>query len=210
MKKLYLGLTTTSKSDWRAKIKEVAKFKIKELSLFPTFLKINERKELYEKLDKTNLKKIPHVHLRDDMESWEPEFFIKRYKTEVFNIHASQNFVSFLKSNKEYLSMIYVENCYGNLHANQKLFSLEKMIQNESVAGVCLDLSHLEGERQIYPHDFAITEKLLKKSVIGCNHISAIKNKCYADPIYGTCLDDHWLSDLSELDYLKSYPLEYF
>jgi len=36
---ILLGLTTTPRSDWRGKVEEIKKFKIKELALFPTFLK---------------------------------------------------------------------------------------------------------------------------------------------------------------------------
>lgn len=68
--KILLGLTTTPKSDWREKVKEIEKFGIKELALFPTFLSPDERKELYTLLEKTKIKNIPHVHLRDDMEEW--------------------------------------------------------------------------------------------------------------------------------------------
>ncbi|MDD5464316.1 MAG: hypothetical protein PHP62_04145, partial [Candidatus Moranbacteria bacterium] len=63
---ILLGLTTTPKSDWRGKVEEMKKFGIKQIALFPTFLKIDDRKELYKLLEDIDGLEIPHVHLRDD------------------------------------------------------------------------------------------------------------------------------------------------
>lgn len=86
-KEILLGLTTTPKSNWIRKIDQIDEYKIKKIALFPTFLKIEDRKELYDLLEKTCLEEIPHVHLRDDMEEWELEMYIQKYNTQVFNIH---------------------------------------------------------------------------------------------------------------------------
>jgi len=203
--KILLGLTTTPRSDWREKVKEIKKFSIKEIALFPTFIKLGEREELYEMLAKSCVEKIPHVHLRDDMESWELDFFIKKYKTEVFNIHATDIFDMFAKDNSEHTKNIYIEN---NTDTGKRfLNSLRRS------AGICLDLSHL--------HDFWTLQKiktyrhftnLIKKYPIGCCHISAILEKPVTynrwdikipgtDRIYSS----HLLGNLYELDYVREY-----
>jgi len=55
-KKILLGLTTTPKSDWREKVREIEKFRIKEIALFPTMLEMKGRKKLYGLLERTNLR----------------------------------------------------------------------------------------------------------------------------------------------------------
>ena len=61
------------------------------------------------------------------------------------------------------------------------------------------------------PKMFKQTLKMIKKYPIGCNHISAIKKKSHFNKNSATFrYDNHHLADLSDLDYLKRYPLNYF
>jgi hypothetical protein len=68
-RKILLGLTTTPRSDWREKIREIDELGLEEAALFPTFIHLPERKELYGLLEKTGIKKAPHVHLRACLKS---------------------------------------------------------------------------------------------------------------------------------------------
>jgi len=205
MKKILLGLTTTPKSDWREKVKEINKFKIKEIALFPTMLAMAERKELYKLLEKTCVKRIPHVHLRDDMENWELDYFSGKYKTKLFNIHLSQAFDKLVKQNKKYLKKIYIEN---NLKIDDGYAKLLK-----DVGGICFDVSHfhdLWAMRKIPAYnDFP---RLLEEYPIGCCHLSAIREQstpCNSWDLKSSELDEffcyHWLDNLSQLDYVKNY-----
>ncbi len=78
-------------------------------------------------------------------------------------------------------------------------------------AGVCLDFSHLENDRLLFSERFKEQRSLLLQYKIGCNHIAAIgaTKKLTED---GTCMafDKHIFNELSELDYLKNYPEEFF
>ena len=86
MKTVLLGVTTQSKLAWKNKIKEIEKFEIREISLFPTSLDKEDRKEMYNLLECSSLQRIPHVHLRHDMQAWELDYLMEHFKTKVFNI----------------------------------------------------------------------------------------------------------------------------
>jgi len=195
-KKILLGLTTTPASDWREKIREIDEFGIKEIALFPTFLKTEERKELYGLLEKTGLESILHVHLRgEDMDIEELDYFVKKYHTKVFNIHSPRSFPVEYDYSK-YKNIIYLEN--ADFIPNEKEI-------NELGNGLCIDFSHWESGLKEKNKKYNNFEKLIKKYPIGCAHISGISEKLfpytYCEPAY----DIHTINDLSELDYIKKY-----
>lgn len=200
--KILLGLTTTPKSDWREKVKEIEKFKIEELALFPTFLKLNERKELYALLEKTKLKNIPHVHLRDDMEQWELGLFYEKYNSRLFNIHPNEAGLNFI-NNSKYKNIIFVEN----------LFDLDeiyfKILNN--CGGLCIDFSHWEDRGSITKNKgYEKMEETIGKYKIGCCHISSINEDSIEGIDYQTGKkiiyhDNHMMSDISRMDYIKKY-----
>ncbi len=199
-------ITTIEKSRWRQKIKEINKLKLKKVAVFPTCLSRPERKELYQLLKKSSVREIPFVHLRSDVSPEEIEYLIKNYNTKVFNIHTQVEY-PLLYDLSRYSNMIYIE----NTHLPFQDVELRKF------AGICLDFSHLENERLLYPETYRTKLKFLKSYSIGCNHISAICPKPFfaKQSVNGNTLremhyDSHYLHNLSELDYLKNYPQEYF
>lgn len=199
------GLTTTPNSDWRGKIKEIDQLDLKEIALFPTFLKIDEREELYDLLEKTKLERILHVHLRDDHKDWELDYCISRWKSHLFNIHPNKAGSDFLRKSPR-RKMIYVE----NLHCIDKHY-LEAMRLG---AGICIDFSHWQDQGLFQKHEgYDKFPDIIKDNKVGCCHISAIIDAPfeYVDPITGNkhqCQDDHTLSDFKQLNYIKNF-LEY-
>lgn len=200
--KILLGLTTCLNSEWKNKIKEIDKFGIKELALFPTMLKIDQRKELYNLLEKTNLKEIPHVHLRDDMEEWEVEFLIGKYKANLFNIHPSESGYNYVIKSK-YKNKIFVEN---QAKLNETFFNVLN-----NCGGLCIDFSHWEDKGEIQKNEgYEKMEELIKKYKIGCCHISAISENILEEYNYEInkiifCHDLHIMNDLNQLNYIKKY-----
>ena len=69
-KRIFVGLTCTSarrdKGHWKKQLQEINQLGIKEIALFPTTLKPKARKNLYKELEKSCIKKIKLVHLRDE------------------------------------------------------------------------------------------------------------------------------------------------
>lgn len=202
--KILPTITTTGlKKGWIDKIYELRENMIQEIALFPTAILKNERLELY-RLLKKNILKIPYVHLRSDMEFWEIEYFIKEYETKIFNIH-SMNDYPHIYDYSAYKNIIFIENTFSGLNNDEV----------KKFAGVCIDFSHLETDRLGYKEIYEQNIKVIKKNTIGCNHISAVRKETWIDNSnknYPAKIrhDFHKLLDLSELDYLKNYPLKYF
>lgn len=201
-KNILLGLTTTPGSDWRTKILEIDKLQIKEIALFPTFLKKEDRFELYSLLSKTHVKSIPHVHLRDKMQEDELDYLVDKYNVRVFNVHGNDDVIKKYRSSK-YRGMIYVENL--------EKINDEFLRSLEVFSGICLDVSHWEdigvvqGEKS-----YKKFEKLLETHKIGCSHVSAMTKEAMFYENYRTkenikFYSRHYMRDLSELDYLKKY-----
>lgn len=194
------GLTHSKVSEWQEKVKEIDVLSIKEISLFPTSLNIEQRKLLYALLEKTKLETIPHVHLRHDMEEWEIDFLIKKYKTEVFNIHPVRDVVMNVDFLKKFRSLVFVEN----------LHFLPEKEELDNSGGFCLDVSHwedavLNGDQK-YNEDI---KSLLSSYNIGCAHVSAMRQEPHIDinPKYPdrTEYADHKYNKMEEFDYIKKY-----
>ena len=196
-RRIFPSITTTN-SDWREKIEEIAKLGLKEVCLFLTCLNKKERKELYKLIEGTKIEKIPLVHLRNDMDLEELDYLKESYKTEVFNTHTERKYPLIYNLDK-YRNIIYIENASLPLD--------EEEIKN--FAGVCLDFSHLENKRLLEQEVYKNEIEIIEKYPCGCNHVSAVKKFLLKeeDRLYH---DSHYLEDLTELDYLKRYPAKYF
>lgn len=190
---ILLGLTTTPGSDWRGKVEEMKKFGIKKIALFPTFLGIDQRKELYLLLESIEGLEIPHVHLRnEDIEEWEMELFEKKYKTTIYNIHANRGLNEFLK---KYSNKICVENHFKLLDKNQ----IAKL------GGLCLDVQHLGRSKTEAPQAYAQVMEFLKKYPVGCCHVSPLPKLKYLLKRLFKRRGGHYMMGLSELDYARQY-----
>jgi len=192
-----VSITTTA--EWKEKIKEIDELGLEKAALFPTFLELEQRKDFYALLEKTCLKRVPFCHLRSDMEFWELDYLIKRWKCSAFNLHTQREY-PFQYDYLKYKDMLYIENvCFD--------FKEEEL---RSVAGICLDFSHLENDRVLRPKKFEKRKKVLEKYKIGCNHISAVQEKPYKDKEGHLVVSCHLMNNLKEMDYLKHYPEHYF
>jgi len=135
------------------------------------------------------------------MELWELDYLIERYQTEIFNIHSMKQY-PLLYNYDKYKQMIYIE--------NSTVFPLQEK-EIKDFAGICLDLSHLENIRLIDQNAYEDNINLLEKYPIGCNHISAIKKSPFSKKDSPRLrYDCHDLENLSELNYIKTYPVNYF
>lgn len=202
--KILPTITTTPGSDWTDKVSEINILKLNEIALFPTYLNTDQREKLYKMMEKSSVKSIPYVHLRSDMDISEMEYLMKRFKTEVFNVHTNREF-PFMHDYSKYADLIYIENIYYPLDENE----IKKF------AGICIDFSHLENDRMLYKEKFEHNTGLIEKYKIGCNHLSAMKKEPEIDSgnkydASANRYDSHNFKSYSELDYLKNYPRRYF
>jgi len=187
--------TITTTAEWRKKIQEAKKLKLKEVCFFPTMLEKPERKEAYKLLKKAGIEKIPFVHLKMNMNEKEVLYLKKNFHTKVFNIHTKNEYL-FSKNLKKFKKQIYLEN---------SVVDFEKGEINEW-AGMCIDTAHMENLRLMKNPLYNNFMKLLKTSKIGCAHISAILKTPIFDPRRnGYGYDFHRYTNLKEFDYLKRY-----
>jgi len=202
MKHILPTITTAKGSNWKEKIAEINILGLEEIALFPTCLTEEERVELYEILKKTNLKSIPFVHLRSDFKEEEIAWLRENYHTKVFNTHSERLYPLKYPWDKYKKDLIYIENTHLGFPEDEL----------QEYAGVCIDFSHLENDKIIFPERYEQSIRMIKNHKIGCAHLSAIRNEQKHDPEKPEEIrfDYHILENLSELDYLKNYPQEFF
>ncbi|MDD3292934.1 MAG: hypothetical protein PHI45_01300 [Candidatus Pacebacteria bacterium] len=198
--KIFPTITTTN-FKWKEKIREADELGIIELAVFPTVLNKIQREELYDFLKHSKIKSIPFVHLRSDMGLDEIEFFIKKYNTQIFNVHSEKSY-PIPKEWAKYSNIIAIENTHA-------CYLDEKEIKK--FGGICIDFAHLENDRITDLNKYYRNSELMSRLPIRCNHISAIKNKFKIEED-GDKLryDSHVFENLSEFDYLKKYSYNYF
>jgi len=196
-------ITTTSGSNWKEKFREIEALKIEEVALFLTCLTKDQRKNLYEVLKNSSIKKIPLVHLRSDMDVSELEFLAKTYDTRVFNTHSERLFPIDNEWLVKYRELICIENTYDASLDPEEI---------KKYGGICLDFAHLENLRLLENERYKKEIEVLSKFPIKCNHVSVIKKEfSFVDSKTRKLqYDSHHLDDFSELDYLKNYPVQYF
>lgn len=196
-------ITTTSGSNWKEKFREIEALKIEEVALFLTCLTKDQRKNLYEVLKNSSIKKIPLVHLRSDMDVSELEFLAKTYDTRVFNTHSERLFPIDNEWLVKYRELICIENTYDAPLDPEEI---------KKYGGICLDFAHLENLRLLENERYKKEIEVLSKFPIKCNHVSVIKKEfSFVDSKTRKLqYDSHHLDDFSELDYLKNYPVQYF
>lgn len=198
-RKILVSVTTTKDADWHSQIRGADELGLKEVALFLSCLEQDERKDLYQLLEKSKIKSIPFVHLRNDMELWELDYFVKNFGTKLFNIHSQTEF-PWLYDYSKYKDIICIENVHRCWNKEEAKFP----------GGLCLDISHLEDDRLLYKKRFEHNSKILEKYPIGCNHISAIQKVTHIIEKGFAVYSSHFFKNLSEFDYLKRYPLKYF
>lgn len=190
--KIFLTITTHPDFSWQHKIWEVDRLGIREVSVFPTFIKQKERKKLYKALERSKIKHIPHVHIRDDFEKWELEFFYKKYGTRFFNIH-EHSFDDLYKW-RGYEKYIYLEYNYDNKISN--------LVRVKKINGICVDFSHFWASKYRDTDEYDKTIADLNKFKVGCNHLNGYSYKFKRDL--------HYVSNIRQFDYLKNIPRKYF
>lgn len=205
-KKILFGLTTTAKSDWRDKIKEIKDMEIKEVAILPTMLNAVQRREMYTLLEQTPLESIPYCHLRDDFLEQEVEYLIEKYKTKIFSIHADSTGYALHNKLAKYSPMITVEN--PSMFKPDSQFDKENFA-NHQVIGICLDLAHYQTVADFDKKDLKKLDDMLASFPIMLNHISPYHvnpmAKLLNKPEMG-----HFAEKLSDFDYLKALPAGYF
>jgi hypothetical protein len=195
--KEFLVSITTVSGKWREKLAEINHLGLNKVAVFLTGLDKNENNKLFSEITKSTIKEIPFVHLKSTTTLKEIDFLIEKFNLKKANIHTAREF-PFILDYSKYKNMIYIENTGPQL--DQK--------EIKKYAGICLDFSHLEGDKTLKPLKYKANCRLIQKFNVGCNHVSAFKFPPKKTLNY--LKSSHYFTDLSQFDYLSHFPESYF
>lgn len=188
--KILISITGRKPSDWKNKLLEIKKIKLTRVALFLEFYTSKEKRKIYEALLESNIKEIPLVHIRNDMDKEELEFLEKNFKTKCFTIHEES--FKYLDKWKGFHKKLYLELNYDN--------HLPKIVHVKKIGGFCIDLSHFKAsEERNKTKDFKYINqrKNIHKYFVG-NHLNGYS--------YTRKRDLHTIRTLKDFDYLKEIP----
>lgn len=193
--KIFVGVTTLNyrgkPHNWKKQFQEIKKFGIKRISVFPTILNFEERKEFYKELDNSGVEEIPLVHMRvEDFMEDELNYFITKFKTKWFNCHERDADIIYKKFPK-HRNLILLETGHNN--------NLKEKIKPEKMGGICADISHFMRSKENNNTEYYYIKKNFNN--IKANHLNGYD-----------CLrkDTHHIKHKHQLDYLKELPKKLF
>jgi len=189
---IFPTITTCPTYSWKHKLQEVKRLGLTEVSVFPTYIEQSERKKLYQALDESNIQWVPHLHVRHDFETWELDFFWKRFKTRSFNYH--EDFWKYVKIWDKYKKNLYIEFDYDRV--------VDERANLKVISGLCVDLSHLWASRARDGVEFAMQDEYATRNGAACNHLNGYDSYHKKDV--------HRVTNKHQLDYLKEIPKKFF
>ncbi len=104
---LFVSITGEENENWQRQIREINEYGIEEAAVFVERFRKEQREPLYRALLKSDIEKVPLVHLRHDVAVEEIDFFVNNFSTPYFNIHEETFY--FLDKWKKYWDKIYLE-----------------------------------------------------------------------------------------------------
>ena len=156
---------------WQEKLLELELDRLAAVGLFLTGLNSEQRQECYRRLQAIRAGhefKIPFVHAVSSMSQGEYELLIEQFGTQYFNLHPAKHFPREHELSAELRQQILIEN-----FSSDYMLSLADL---DGYAGICLDLSHLEQSRLLYPRVYESNLRLAESVPVLANHISAVSS----------------------------------
>jgi len=187
-KKIYPSITGFVNADWQGQLKEINELKLTEAAVFLSSFDKKERDHLYKFLLKSSLKRIPLVHLRDDTDGSDIDFFSENFGTVYFNIH--ENFFKILNQWKGKWKNLYLELNYND--------QIPKDVDVKKLGGFCIDFSHLKTSVARGTKEAFYVYQNKDKIKFCCNHLNGY------DPVLEQ--DKHTVTHLKDFDYLLNLP----
>ncbi|KKS26043.1 MAG: hypothetical protein UU87_C0004G0027 [Parcubacteria group bacterium GW2011_GWA2_42_11] len=187
---IFVGITNHEDHNWRVKMADIEKLGISEAALFLEQIPEKaERQEVYKALEKSCVKKIPLVHIRNEMDSDELELLCSRYNNPCLTIH--EDTFACLDKWRDFQKNLFLEMNFDGL--------VPDFVKVEKIGGFCVDLAHFKAGEEKWSDEFLYTlSKQKHHKYFACNHVSGYsyeKNK-----------DVHRITDLKQFDYLKTLP----
>ena len=187
-KRIMPSITGFNARQLNRKIGEAEKFKLYDIPLFFERLSIKEREKVYTRLKKSSIKKIPLVHIREDMSIKELDFFKKNYQTKYFTIHEIH--FKIIKKWRGFYKDLYLEMNKDNI--------VDQDVIVEKIGGFCVDLSHFKSAEEKWSKEFTYTLERADDKIFACNHLNGYS--------YRQNIDLHSISHYREFNYLRTLP----
>lgn len=188
-KNIFLSLTGNTEQDWEAKINEINFFKIETVALFLEKYRKSQRKKIYKALEESCVKKIPLIHIKNDMGKDELKYLCQKYDNPCLTIH--EDSFKNLDAWNGFHQNLYLEFNYND--------SVSRNVDIDRIGGFCIDLSHFKSAEERWSKEFEyIINKRNKRNLFKCNHLNGYS--------YQKNQDMHMISSLEEFEYLKTLP----
>jgi len=187
--KILISITGSKENHWRNKLEEIDKLKISKIALFLENFKLSQRKKIYRALLNSKVKRIPLVHIRNDMTRNELIFLAQNFYSLYFTIH--EDGFKILYKWRGFYKNIFLEMNTDNF--------VSSLVKVNKIGGFCIDLSHFKVAEEKWSKEFEyiIKRKKIAKYFI-CNHLNGYS--------YQKNTDLHRIKSLKDFDYLKTLP----
>lgn len=187
--RILVSITGDKEKDWKSKLEEIKKYKIKKIALFIECFKKQQRNKIYKALLSSNIKEIHLVHIRHDTSKQELKLLLKNFKVKCFVIHESG--FNYLKKWSGFHKKLFLEMNYDNF--------VPKNVNLNKIGGFCIDLSHFKSAEKKQSKDFKyIIKRKKEKRYFVCNHLNGYS--------YKKNVDLHTIKSLKDFSYLKTLP----
>jgi hypothetical protein len=188
-RKFLLSITGNTVQDCKNKLQEIQQRKIDETALFFQHLSFDQRQEVYNALAKTDVKKVPLVHIGASFNKNELDFLFKNYQTRYFTIHESD--FNVLSQWKGFYQYLFLEMSTDNVVANN--------VEVEKIGGFCVDLAHYQKQKDRDTVDYHyVYDRRNNKNLFQCNHLSGYS--------FSEMEDLHYAESVKDFDYIKVLP----
>src|SRR4030042_6822815 len=185
-KKILVSITGRKQCDWSSKLDEIKKYKIKKIALFLEMFPRNQRKQIYLALLHSPVKKIPLIHIKNDMGWKEFKFLRRRFRTKCFTMHESS--FKHIDKWKGFHKMLFLEMNKDN--------KIPKNVDVSKIGGFCIDMSHFKIEQKLWSKEFLYIIKREKiHRYFKCNHVNGYN--------FDTNADIHKITNLKQFNYLR-------
>lgn len=202
-KKILINVRVDSKSNWSEDIVRLSTLGINEIALFIETSVLNQRKEVYQLLEKNNLQSIPYVQLSSNFEEGEMDYLVTKYGTSVFGLYLNNSSLNFIASLVNFTSLIAPENPFEDKFA--ALFTDETLTRS-NVSGVCLDISTLEYKRLHNKKKYQLAVHTLDHHSLMATQVGPVSANFFKRMLH---VNYRHLTTLSDLHYLKNVPKTY-
>ena len=188
-KTIHPSLTGCAKRDWQSQIKELKRFKIDEIALILESFSKTERPLIYEALEGSPVKRIPLVHLKNDMDRQEIAYLRARFQSRYFTIH--EDSFKVIEKWRGHYRYLFLELNFDN--------HIAESVALDKIGGLCVDLSHFKAAEERWSEEFEYTiQKRKNKSIFACNHLSGYSP--------ASRRDEHNPKTKADFAYLKTLP----